>query len=234
MHCLLISDSGHRFMRLLYGFVLTLVLLMTVSVSAFAATGVKQLPGNIDSPRDEIQVHSSNLRQLMLELYRLNPDELRKSTQVSAEEYIQWVFEGPFGWKFDAIRGLQGVDALELVYSAEYQGDRVLPLIAGLHTMLVRAYGGETEYRFPRPVNVQDLYIAAHNIDLAAWKLFNARDVNMKPYLNLQMDAEAKQAVDSMPMLQELARQVRVYAHKFSGEKPQPAEVDLSRAVFIR
>src|SRR5690606_24303139 len=104
----------------------------------------------------------------MLELYRLNPGELRKSTQVSAEEYIQWVFEGPFGWKFDAIRGLQGVDALELVYSAEYQGDRVLPLIAGLHTMLVRAYGGETEFRFPRSADVQDLYIAAHNIDLAA------------------------------------------------------------------
>ena len=63
------------------------------------------------SAKEEVQTHAEHLRQIMVRLYQLNPLELQKSTKVSAEEFMQWVFEGPFNWKFDAIRKLQQTDA---------------------------------------------------------------------------------------------------------------------------
>lgn len=75
------------------------------------AENVTPTPPNITASA-EMERHSDTLRNIMRTLYLYNPDELKKSTTVSANEMVQWVFEGPFNWKFDAIRKLQGAKAL--------------------------------------------------------------------------------------------------------------------------
>lgn len=112
-----------------------------------------------------VELHSNALRNIMRTLYLYNPEELKKSTTVSAEEMVQWTFEGPFNWKFDAIRKLQGTKALELGFDQSYRGDRILPLVTGVQTMLIKAYGGETEFRFTAEPNPEYLHRAALNIE---------------------------------------------------------------------
>jgi len=126
--------------------------------------------------KQSMALHSETLQKFMLTLYQYNPKQLKKSTQVSAEEMVQWTFEGPFGWRFDGVRRLQGTDALKLASDANFTGDRVLALIAGLQTMLAKAYGGKTEYDFSGEIDPQTLYNAARNIEITSIKINQLSD----------------------------------------------------------
>lgn len=136
------------------------------------------------NPQRAFTMQNDALKQMMLNLYTCNPQALQKNTQVSKEEYVAWVFEGPFDWKFDAIRKLQSIAALELSLNQDYHGDRILPLITGLHTMLLQAYGGQTEYRFNDKLNFKSLDIASKNIHIVATRLPRLLDESSQPYLN--------------------------------------------------
>ncbi|MDO9282014.1 MAG: hypothetical protein Q7T88_06500 [Methylotenera sp.] len=136
------------------------------------------------STTDEFSIQSANLRTLMLELYECNPQALQKSTSVSKDEFVQWVFEGPFSWKFDAIKNSQSTEALTLSFNEKYQGDRVLPLITGLYTMLLHAYGGENEFTFNKTIDLKELTIAAQNVEISSAKLFNLKHDNNEPKLS--------------------------------------------------
>ena len=127
--------------------------------------------------------NTDSLRLLMVKLYKRNPRELKKSTSGTIDDMVGWVFEGNHGWKFKAINELQGTDAIHLAFKPEYGGDRVLPFIVGLHTMLVKAHGGRTEFYLTDSIDPQNVYNAARNVEIAAWKLSNARDANGQLYL---------------------------------------------------
>ncbi|MES2012466.1 MAG: hypothetical protein V4445_01820 [Pseudomonadota bacterium] len=133
----------------------------------------------------EIRENSESLRLLMLKLYKRNPHELQKSTSGSAEKMITWVFEGEaqHHYKFESINNLQDIDAIFLTFKADYTGDRVLPFIVGLQTMLLKAHGGKTDFYFTDSVDPQRIYNVARNIEIAAWKLSNSRDASGALYL---------------------------------------------------
>lgn len=101
------------------------------------------------STRQEVGEHTEDLRALMLQLYRTNPEELAKSTQVGAREMTEWVFDGKANWKFDEVRGLQRSEAIDLALDPGFAGDRVLALIVGLETLVFGGYGGVNEYAIP-------------------------------------------------------------------------------------
>jgi hypothetical protein len=147
------------------------------------STSQKNAPKQFNAA-DAFSLQSANLRTLMLELYECNPQALQKSTTVSKEEFVQWVFEGPFGWQFDAIKKTKTIEALNLSFNAEYQGDRVLPLITGLYTMLLHAYGGENEFTFNKTIDLKELTIAAQNVEISSAKLFNLKHDNNEPKLS--------------------------------------------------
>jgi len=148
------------------------------------------------SAQDEFSVHSANLRTLMLELYECRPQALQKSTKVSKEEFAQWVFEGPFGWKFDAIGNTQSIEALTLSLSQEYQGDRILPLITGLYTMTLLAYGGKNEFTFTKIIKPNNIIIAAKNVEISATKIHTIKNESGELYLNEGCSANAQQKLD--------------------------------------
>lgn len=131
----------------------------------------------------EMRENTQSLRLLMTKLYKRNPQELRKSTSGSVDEMVTWVFDGRQDWKFEAINNAQGTVAIFLAFDPNYQGDRVLPFIVGLQTMLIKAHGGKSEFYLPDNVDPQNIYNAARNVEIAAWKLSNARDQNGRLYL---------------------------------------------------
>lgn len=131
----------------------------------------------------EMRENTDSLRRLMVKLYKRNPRELRKSTSGTVDEMVDWVFEGGHGWKFKAIDDAQGTEAIHLAFQPDYAGDRVLPFIVGLQTMLIKAHGGKAEFYLTDSIDPQNVYNAARNVEIAAWKLSNARDAGGQLYL---------------------------------------------------
>ncbi|PCI60571.1 MAG: hypothetical protein COB34_02280 [Methylophilaceae bacterium] len=133
----------------------------------------------------EFSGNVQSLRTLMVKLYKRNPRELAKSTADSAEEMAEWVFEAKqqHHWKFEALGNKQDTAAIFLAFDAQYQGDRVLPFIVGLHTMLAKAHDNKTEFFITDSIDPQKIYNVARNVEIAAWKLSNSFDENGQLYL---------------------------------------------------
>ena len=133
----------------------------------------------------ELAENTQSLRNLMLKLYKRNPNQLAKSTSDNAEKMTEWVFENELQhhWQFKEIINKQGTDAIFLAFDANYQNDRVLPFIVGLQTMLAKAHGNKTEFYLTDKIEPQNIYNVARNIEIAAWKLSNARDAEGNLYL---------------------------------------------------
>ena len=133
----------------------------------------------------ELEENTQSLRNLMTKLYKRNPNQLAKSTPDPVEKMVDWVFEGEqqHHFQFKEIDNKQGTDAIFLAFNPDYQGDRVLPFIVGLHTMLLKAHGNKTDFYLTDNIDPQSVYNVARNIEIAAWKLSTARDANGNLYL---------------------------------------------------
>ncbi|HSH53888.1 MAG TPA: hypothetical protein VK967_02565 [Methylotenera sp.] len=133
----------------------------------------------------EIRENTDSLRLLMLKLYKRNPHELQKSTSDPADKMVNWVFDGAaqHHYQFETMNNLQGTDAIFLAFKPDYTGDRVLPFVVGIHTMLLKAHGNKTDFYLTDNLDPQNIYNVARNIEIAAWKLSNARDENGTLYL---------------------------------------------------
>lgn len=133
----------------------------------------------------ELEENTQSLKNLMLKLYKRNPNQLAKSTTDNAEKMVAWVFDGELQhrFQFKEIDNKQGTEAIFLAFNPDYQGDRVLPYIVGLHTMLLKAHGNKKEFYLTDNINPQSIYNVARNIEIAAWKLSTARDANGSLYL---------------------------------------------------
>ncbi|MDZ4202420.1 MAG: hypothetical protein U1C96_09780 [Gallionella sp.] len=124
----------------------------------------------------EYRENTDSLKLLMIKLYKRNPRELRKSSTAEAEGWVSRVFDHRTDWHFSEINGAQGTDAIHQALRADFTGDRVLSLIVGLQTMLIKAHGGKTEFYLIDSIDPQAIYNVARNIEITVWKLSNARD----------------------------------------------------------
>ena len=133
----------------------------------------------------EIRENTESLRLLMPKLYKRNPHELQKSTSDVAEKMVNWVFDGSaqHHFQFAEINNLQDTNAIFLAFNPDYNGDRVLPFIVGMHTMLLKAHNDKTDFYLTDNLDPQRIYNVARNIEIAAWKLSNARNENGAFYL---------------------------------------------------
>ena len=133
----------------------------------------------------ELAENTQSLRLLMIKLYKRNPHELAKSTADPLEKMVDWVFDNgsQHHFKFAEMDNKQDTDAVFLAFDTNYQGDRVLPFIVGLHTMLLQAHGNKKDFYLTDSIDPQSLYNVARNIEIAAWKLSTSRDVNGNLYL---------------------------------------------------
>jgi hypothetical protein len=125
----------------------------------------------------EYSENVSTLRLLMLKMYKRNPAEAQKSGLGTPEQIASYVFEqvAAHHWQFDALGGAQDTAAIKLALNAQYSGDRVLALVVGIQSMLFRAHGNKSAFFLTDSIEPQSLYNAARNIEIAVWKLTNAK-----------------------------------------------------------
>jgi len=133
------------------------------------------------------EVHSqeclASARLLMEKLYRRNPREWRKGNYPSMDAALARAFDARSEFRFAELNNVRGTDAILLALKPEYGGDRVFAFGVGLASMVFLAYNGKTEFYLPETLDPQKLYNSARNIEIAAWKLANARDARGEPLL---------------------------------------------------
>jgi len=119
----------------------------------------------------------------MEKLYRRNPREWRKGGYPSAQAAVDHAFDPRFGFHFPELNGARGSDAIMTALAPEYAGDRVFAFVVGLAGMIYLAYNEKTEFYLTDTLDAQKLYNCSRNVEIAAWKLANARDALGGPLL---------------------------------------------------
>jgi len=131
----------------------------------------------------EIRENIESLKILMIKFYKKNPNQLKKSTSDNAEKMTNWVFNGDHNWKFEKINNAQGIDALNQVFDDSFKGDRVLSLVTGLYSMLLKAHGNKKEFYMFDSLDPQKIYNASRNVEMIVWKLSSKKNSKGQPYL---------------------------------------------------
>ena len=135
--------------------------------------------GKLDQDRMadyEIRENIESLKIPMLKLYKRNPNQLKKTTSDNAEQAVNWFFNGSHKWDFKQINNATDFKAVYQAFDTEFDGDRVLSLMTGLYTMLVKAHGDKTEFFITDSIDPQNLYNMARNIEISVWMLSTKKD----------------------------------------------------------
>jgi len=115
------------------------------------------------------------LQALLTKLYKRNPRELQKAPGVSVEQRQRQIAT-PGRLVFAELDNRQGTDALELAFDPNFSGDRVFAVMAGLTGMVRGSYGWQRSSFSLIPLDPQQLFDCARNLEILAWRLSNRRD----------------------------------------------------------
>jgi hypothetical protein len=156
-------------------------------------------------------------RLLMEKLYRRNPREWRKGNYPSMEAAVARAFDPRLAFRFPELGNVQGTDAIVMALKPDYAGDRVFAFGVGLASMIFASYNGKTEFYLTDTLDPQKLYNSARNVEIAAWKLANARDARGNPLLlsneaagdvaNLSFEREIGKMIAYQDVMAEVAAQ---------------------------
>ncbi len=156
----------------------------------------------------------TSLKALTEKLYRRNPREWRKGGQASLEAAVARIFEANHGWKFAELEGRRGTDAIHLAFREDYAGDRVLAFIIGLGGMVQTAFNDKSELFILDDLDPQALFNAARNVEIAVWKLSNAKTTNGEwvllsneasgPVRNLSFEREFGKIIGGLDVLSKI------------------------------
>jgi hypothetical protein len=159
----------------------------------------------------------ASARLLMEKLYRRNPRELRKGNYASIDAAMARAFDARAQFRFAELGNVRGTDAIVLALKPEYTGDRVFAFGVGLASMIFLSYNGKTEFYLTDTLDAQKLYNSARNIEIAAWKLADARDARGEPLLesnkasgdvvNLSFEREFGKMIAYQDVMAEIAAQ---------------------------
>jgi hypothetical protein len=132
-----------------------------------------------------------SLKLLTEKFYRRNPQEFRKSGFENAETAATRIFEQIPKWTESPLAGLNWEENFKLAFLEGYSGDRVYAYMSALTTMLMASYNHKTEFFLTDELSAQKLYNSARNIEVAVWKLSNARtSTGGKFLISNSMDGE--------------------------------------------
>ena len=159
----------------------------------------------------------ASARLLMEKLYRRNPREWRKGNYATMEAVVARAFDVQAQFRFPELGNVRGADAIVLALKPEFAGDRVFAFGVGLASMVFISYNEKTEFYLTDTLDPQKLYNSARNIEIAAWKLANARGVRGEPLLlsneagfdvvNLSFEREFGKMIAYQDVMAEIAAQ---------------------------
>ncbi|MFT3961221.1 hypothetical protein [Propionivibrio sp.] len=124
----------------------------------------------IDANRAEVM---AGLRRVAEKLYRRNPGEWKKSGQPSLDAAVSRLFSGRTD--FPELGGRREGAAALYAFSADYAGDRVLAVMAGLIGMVDAAFEHKDDFYVLDALDEQKLYNCARNVEIAVWKMSSTR-----------------------------------------------------------
>lgn len=152
----------------------------------------------------------ASLKLLAEKLYRRNPREWKKSGQAGPEAAVARLFDPQLAWRLPALEGRRGVEAIAAGFREDYAADRVAALIGGMGGMLHATFNEKSEFFLLDDLDPQRLYNCARNVEIAAWKLANARDAAGNPLLlsnemqatpNLSFEREFGKLIGNLDLL---------------------------------
>lgn len=203
------------------------------SPAQFAKTDVDRMA---DLHRREV---TASLGRLAEKLYRRNPREWKKGGHASLDAALAHLADPA---RFVAARELRGTALLLAGLREDYPQDRVAAFVGGLGDMLHDAFNGKTEFFILDDLDAQKLHNAARNVEIAAWKLANARrsqpegDIpagapllfsnEMTPVQNLSFEREFGRLVGNLDLLS------RIVADKTNRNVVKIVQ-NLATAVFL-
>lgn len=124
-----------------------------------------------------------SLRRLAVKLYRRNPQEYRKNGYDNLEVAVGRIFDQLPNWRESGLDKVDWAESLRLAFSESYAGDRVHTYMLALTVMVMASYDHITEFYVTHELNAQRLYNSARNLEVAVWKLSNARKANGEMFL---------------------------------------------------
>ncbi len=126
----------------------------------------------------EVQLSSTleYLQQLAEKLYKRNPKEWRRLGVGSVDEALQKIFSTTRPKFLAELKGKRSAAAIQLAFTEDYSGDRVLALVEGVRGMLLDAHNGKQEFYLLDELDPQKLYNMARNIEIVVWRLSHTQD----------------------------------------------------------
>lgn len=163
----------------------TLILLIPLLLGACGSYEIKNLAkSDIDLVADEFITETrSAVRELVVKLYKRNPDQLHKIPGMTIEGRLAQLKVHRHELDFPELGGKQGIDAMNLAFDPGYRGDRVFALVVGLGSMLRVAYSYKVEMFIHDSLDSKVLLTSARNVEVLLWKLKNTRKPNREHYL---------------------------------------------------
>jgi hypothetical protein len=135
----------------------------------FAKTDIDRVA---DLHRREV---NASLRRLAEKLYKRNPREWRKGGHATLEAALDRLADPARAGLSPVADGQRGTVLLLAGLREDYSYDRVAAFVGGLTNMIHDAFEGKFEFFVLDDLDAQKLYNAARNVEIAAWKLANAR-----------------------------------------------------------
>lgn len=179
----------------------------TVSPSQLAKTDIDRV---LDAHHRAV---FASLKVLADKLYRRNPREWRKAGLANEDQAIARLFDPATAWHQPELNGRYGVDAVLASLREDYAGDRVAAFIGGLGGMLHDTFNDKTEFYVFDDLDPQKLHNGARNLEIAAWKLANARAADggplllsneMQPVQNLSFEREFGKMIGNLDLLSDI------------------------------
>ncbi len=133
------------------------------------------------------------LERLAVKLYKRNPAEYRKTGAADAEQAGKRLFEDLRRWPEVSAKRADWQAEFRAAFDEGYAGDRVGAYMGALLTMIMASYTDRTEFFITDTLDAQRLYNSARNVEVAAWKLANAKLADgRKVLLSNSMDGEVQ------------------------------------------
>jgi hypothetical protein len=160
----------------------------TFTLEALAKSDVDQVS---ETAQREALRH---LRVLTEKLYRRNPAEFRKAGHASVEAATESLFAHLAVWTESPLKGSDWERDFRAAFREDFIGDRVHAYMSAMLAMVMTAYEHKQQFFITDKLDAQKLYNSARNIEIAVWKLSNARliDAPTTILLTNSMDTEGQ------------------------------------------
>ena len=152
------------------------------SVRAYSVSNLAKSDVDIASELTQREVLKS-LRLLTEKLYRRNPQEYRKAGLESVDAAVARLFDELPKWPESHLAKFNWEENFKLTFLDGYSGDRVYSFMSALTSMVMASYNHKREFFVTDELSAQKLYNSARNIEVAVWKLSNAKLPSGAKYL---------------------------------------------------